>query len=104
MAEVKPGPAYVKRLKQVLKTALARMKIHAEVHVEDVPGLPLKRVYVVAKEFSKLRGGERHDIVWRILEEDFSRDERFFISMIATLTPDEYEEYTFGVEGDSASQ
>jgi stress-induced morphogen len=102
MAELKPGPAFVRRLKQVLKPSLARMKIHADVHVEDVEGLPLKRVYVVAKEFARLRGGERHDIVWRILEEDLSRDERFFISMVATLTPDEYKEYTFGAEGDSA--
>jgi stress-induced morphogen len=78
------------------------VKIRADVHIEAVPGLPLKRVYVVSKDFKKLRGGERHDLVWRIVDEGFSRDERFAISMIATVTPEEYDEYHFGAEGHSA--
>lgn len=91
MSEVATAAPFEVRLADVLHEDLRKAGIHAEVETERVPDLDLYRVLVTAPEFRSLWSSERQDLVWRIVDHHFSRDEQFRISSIYTLTPDELE-------------
>lgn len=77
------------RLRRALKQGLAVGGIRATARIEHVPGLNLHRVLVTAKEFDKLEPSERQNLVWRIIDQQFSSDEQLQIAIVLTLTPDE---------------
>jgi hypothetical protein len=57
-----------------------------------VKGTRLIRVFVVTDTFAKLRASERQDLVWRIIDRQFSPDEQLRVSMVYTVTPEELPE------------
>ena len=77
------------RLRRALKQGLAVGGIRATARIEHVQGLRLHRVLVTAKEFDKLDPSERQNLVWRIIDQQFSQEEQLQIAMVLTLTPDE---------------
>ena len=85
------GTSLEERVVEALREGLGRLGIPAEVEAERVPDVEFSRVYVTAPAFANLWYSERQDLVWRILDEHFSRDEQFHISGIHTMTPDELE-------------
>ena len=59
------------------------------IETEPLKGTKVFRVTLIAKGFEKIWLTERQDIVWRILQESFTKEERFRISMVVTLAPTE---------------
>lgn len=82
-----------KSIAQKLKKEIRRVfQIHGlkvQVRFELVPKTKFWRIYVVAPVFKRMMFFERQDYVWRIAQDVLSRDERFCISMIVTLSPRE---------------
>lgn len=91
MAKVKHTPPFLDRLKSALVGDLKGSGIRAEVRAEPVPTTKLYRVAVLAPKFKVMAHSERQNFVWRIAERALSPDELLRISMILTLTPDEFE-------------
>lgn len=90
MAKIKsPGRSFTSRLVDAIRNGLAAAGIAAQVRTEPIRGTKLHRVYATAPAFKKLQHSERQGLVWRIVDASFPSDERFRISMIRTLTPDE---------------
>ena len=77
------------RLRRALTQGLAVGGIQATARIEHIQGLKLHRVLVTAKEFDKLEPSERQNLVWRIIDKEFSAEEQLQITMVLTLTPDE---------------
>ena len=78
-----------RRLHDDLIQGLQTAGIAAKVDIERVQGTKLHRVFVVADAFAKLRPAERQDLVWRIVDQSLTADERLRISMIFTVTKSE---------------
>jgi len=89
MAKVGARNGLAARLAQSIRDGLKTAGIEAQVDTEPVKGTRLIRVFVVTDTFAKLRASERQDIVWRIIDRQFSPDEQLRVSMIYTATPDE---------------
>ena len=47
------------------------------------------QLLVTAKGFGELEFTERQDLVWRMMDREFTADEQLRISMILTMPPDE---------------
>jgi len=77
------------RLKRALQEGLRVAGIRATVVTEPIPRTKLHRVLVKSAGFGSLAFTERQDLVWRIVDRQFSADEQLRISMILTMTPDE---------------
>ncbi len=77
------------RLRDVLIQGLDTAGIEARVDIERVQGTRLHRVFVIADAFAKLRPLERQDLVWRIIDQSLTPDERLQVSMIYTVTESE---------------
>jgi acid stress-induced BolA-like protein IbaG/YrbA len=69
---------------------LRRVGIRAEVDSEPVRKTKLYRFFVVSEKFKRMSYSERQKVVWRIVERALSEAKLERISMIVTLTPDEY--------------
>ena len=92
MAEVAAPPqAFAERLLEALKQGLAKVGISAEIEVEPVPTTLLHRVLVVSPQWGNLSFSDRQEVVWRVLDHAFPRDEHLYVSSIWTMTPDEME-------------
>jgi stress-induced morphogen len=78
-----------KEIPSALKKGLEVGGLKAKIKVEQIKGTKLFRVEVISSQFAALRPSERQDLVWRILGEELSREERFHISRVSTFTPDE---------------
>ena len=90
MARVVARNHFAARLKDAVIADLKRAGIHASVDTQPIRGTRLHRVYVVAKQFGKLRPTERQDLIWRIVDQHLKPDEQLRISMILTVTPAEW--------------
>ncbi len=84
------APAFVTKLTAALRDRLEHAGIKAEIKSEPVETTNLYRFFVLASAFEKMKPSERQSIVWRVAEENLSKDEQFLISMILTLSPKEY--------------
>jgi hypothetical protein len=82
---------FAERLVQALRDGLEKVGIEAEIETEPVRGTLLVRAGVVSPQWEPLTYGDRQEVVWRIADRFFSRDEQLHISSIWTLTPDEME-------------
>ena len=80
---------FKKRLKDILVSSLKEGGIDAAVKIEPVLLTKLHRVLVTARNFKDMSSSERQNLVWRILDGEFSPEEQLRISMILTLTPEE---------------
>jgi hypothetical protein len=90
MAKVKSASkSFAGRLVETIRDGLAGVGIAAQVRTEPIRGTKLHRVYATSPGFKKLQHSERQGLVWRIVDASFPSDERFRISMIRTLTPEE---------------
>lgn len=90
MAVNKP-PAFVRRLKDALTKDLGTAGIRrSKIDFEPVPSTKLYRFVVLAKGFEDMAHTERQDLVWRIADRVLDQDEQLRISMILTMTSDEY--------------
>jgi 4'-phosphopantetheinyl transferase EntD len=78
-------------LANVLRDGLRKVGIDAEVDTEAVPDTLLHRAIALSSQWERLSYGDRQEVVWRILDTAFSRDEQLHISSVTTLTPDELE-------------
>jgi acid stress-induced BolA-like protein IbaG/YrbA len=81
--------ALVDQIKLVLVHHLKEVGIQVKVTTEPVPLTKLRRVMVISQQFAKMRQSERQDLVWRIVTESLTYEQRLRISMIVTLTPNE---------------
>ena len=91
MADVNGPPEFVLRLKDALAKNLRMVGIHrSKIEFESVPRTKLHRFVVLAKGFEGMGHTERQDLVWRIADRVLSKDEQLCISMILTMTSDEY--------------
>jgi len=88
VATVKTQP-FAQRLKKALSDGLKAAMIDAKIETERVPTTKLHRAMIVAKQFKHLNYSERQDLVWRIIDENFPKEERFHVGTIMTMTPDE---------------
>ncbi len=82
-------PGLGSRLREVLEHGFRQLGMNATVETEMVPNLDLLRIHVVAPEFENLWYSERQELAWRILDQEFTKDELFAVSGIYTSTPDE---------------
>jgi hypothetical protein len=85
-----PAGSFDTRLRKAILKGLGQAGIDAKVETEPVPTTKLHRVLITARQFKQLRPSERQDLVWRIVGASFAPDEQLRISMIITLTPDEF--------------
>jgi hypothetical protein len=84
------SPKFLKHLRDALVDELEKAGIRdVAVKTEPVRATRLHRVLVEAGGFKHLRPSERQDLVWRIADSVLQADERFRISIILTLTPEE---------------
>ncbi len=91
MADVNGTPEFVLKLKDALAKNLRKVGIlRGKIEFEPVPGTKLYRFVVLAKSFEDMGHTERQDLVWRIADRVLSKDEQLCISMILTMTSDEY--------------
>lgn len=72
-------------LKRALVEGLGIAGISAEISIEPVPNTKLRRVIVYSDQFDNLEPLERQDLVWRIINREFTPDQQLLISMIMTL-------------------
>ena len=84
-----PISSFAGRLRRVLKEGLGEAGIRCRVQTERVPTTKLHRVLIMSDQFEKLRPSERQDLVWRIVDGAFGKEEQLHISMILTVTHDE---------------
>lgn len=84
-----PAAAFGERLKKALRQGLRSAGIRATIEAEPVQRTKLQRVLVKSGAFEDLAFTERQDLVWRIVDREFSADEQLLISMILTMTPTE---------------
>jgi hypothetical protein len=75
-----------------LKDGLRALRIEADISSEPVRGTTLIRFFAVAKKFKKMDYSERQMVVWRIVQEVLTPARLRRISMIMTLTPEEFAE------------
>lgn len=80
------------RLESTLGDGLKSVGIEVQVEVESIPTTRLARAMVVSPQWSHLAQLERQEVVWRIVDRQFTRDEQLLIGSIWTLTPDELED------------
>jgi len=79
------------RLEVALREGLERVGITAKVETERVPDTRLHRALVTSPQWQHLGHMDRLEVVWRIVDHAFTRDEQLYISSIWALTPDEIE-------------
>jgi hypothetical protein len=90
MAKIKVQDKLPGRVASVLEKDLKAAGFSVEaIETEPIKGTKLFRVTLIAKGFEKIWVTERQDIVWRILQESFTKAERLRISMVVTLAPSE---------------
>jgi hypothetical protein len=77
------------RIRRVLLDGLKTAGIKARIFIEPLQRTRLHRVTVISSEFGQLRPTERQDLIWRIINQEFSPEEQLQISMIVTLSPHE---------------
>jgi hypothetical protein len=88
--KAKPRTSLATRVAAALKSGLKLAGFAVEqIETQPIRGTKLFRVTLVAKGFEKLWTTERQDLVWRILNQSFNREEQLQISMIITLSPGE---------------
>ena len=91
MADLNGPPEFVLKLKDALAKNLRSVGIQrSKIEFESVPSTKLYRFVVLAKGFEDMGHTERQDLVWRIADRVLSKDEQLCISMILTMTSDEY--------------
>ena len=73
-----------------LKNQLNSVGIEAQVTRENIEGVPMSRIFVVAEKFHALQPSERQSLVWRIAERVVPYPGSLKITAIYTLTPDNY--------------
>jgi stress-induced morphogen len=77
---------FLKKLKTTLTAGLGKAGIELEDYsTEPIKGTKLHRVILIADAFDRMTFSERHDLVWRIVDQAFSPDDQLRISMIAAL-------------------
>lgn len=92
MSQIVVEPStFAERVRTALVDGLHRVGIAAEVDIEPVPTTLLHRAMVVSSQWSEMDYMDRQEVVWRILDTAFSRDEQIHISTVTTLTPEELE-------------
>lgn len=93
MAKVETRPnAFKEQVCQALKEGLKTAGIRsAQVRSEPIPHTKMHRFFVFAKGFENLRPSERQDLVWRAVNREIPRDDQLRISMVLTMTPEEFE-------------
>jgi hypothetical protein len=92
MAQVIAAPSgFGERLQSVIENGLRSRNIDATVEIEHVPDVDMFRVLVTTPKFRNLWGSERQGLIWRIIEDAFSREEQYRISGVFALTPKEME-------------
>lgn len=84
-----PTPRFVGVLADTIKDTLGTLRIKCEIRWERVTGTNLVRIFVISKQFRKMRHSERQNLVWRIAENTLTEAQLYKISMILTLSPDE---------------
>jgi hypothetical protein len=90
MAKIKVQDKLPGRVASVLEKDLKAAGFSVEaIETEPIKRTKLFRVTLIAKGFEKIWVTERQDIVWRILQESFTKAERLRISMVVTLAPSE---------------
>ena len=83
-------PRWVDTLAEEVIDALKVVRMDCEFLWEPVPGTRLIRIYVISKGFKNLGFSERQSVLWRIAQGVLTESQLAKISMILTLTPDEY--------------
>jgi hypothetical protein len=79
----------IKRLKASVVAGLRDYGIKAEADLEP-SGLPGRyRLYVVSKDFAKLREAERQDVLWRVIKDRWTREDQLRITLSLALTEKE---------------
>jgi acid stress-induced BolA-like protein IbaG/YrbA len=92
MSEVVVAPeAFDQRLELALRQGLEQLGIQAEVETEPVRTTRLYRAMVTSPQWEELGYMDRQEVVWRILDRYFTRDEQLHVASVTTLTPDEVE-------------
>jgi hypothetical protein len=86
---IERGVAFADRLQEALREGLAQRGIRAEVTAERVPTTRLHRAVVAARQFRHMPFSERQEVVWTILRDRFTPEERLQVSIVHTLTPAE---------------
>ena len=86
-----PVENFGERLEEALRDGLRKVGIEAEVETQPVPTTLLHRAIVVSPQFRELGYMDRQEVIWRILDQFFSRDDQLYISSVWTMTPAEME-------------
>jgi hypothetical protein len=84
------NPAFVQKLSSQLRSQLEANGLTAEVKFETVMGTKMFRFYVISDGFADMIHSERQSLVWRIADQALEPSEAIKISMIMTLTRDEF--------------
>ena len=80
-------------LQQVLAEGLRDVGLEVTVRVEPIPETRLHRVFVITSQRDRLKPSEWQNVLWRIIHHRLGEDAEFRISMILTLTPEDWETY-----------
>jgi acid stress-induced BolA-like protein IbaG/YrbA len=84
------SPAFVQTLANQLRSQLQENGLLADLRVEQVTGTKMFRFYVVSDGFADMIHSERQSLVWRIVDQVLEPSEAIKISMIMTLTKEEF--------------
>lgn len=85
-------PTFVQTLADALVRNLKDAGIDCEVRQEPVQGTKMYRFFVVAEGFKAMQHSERQTVVWRIVDKSLQPSDAVKVSMIMTLTPEEFGE------------
>jgi hypothetical protein len=84
-------PSHLTRFRAYLISELRKVGVQPQVSIEPVGRTKLHRLTVVAPEFEDMLHSERQSLVWRMADEALKAEEKFTISMILTLAPEDVE-------------
>lgn len=85
-------PTFVQTLTDTLERNLREAGIDCKVRQEPVQGTKMYRFFVVAEGFKQMQHSERQTVVWRIVDKAIQPSDAVKVSMIMTLTPEEFGE------------
>jgi|GEM_PF-5619796 len=85
------SPKFLHKLETEILGELGKVGISARIITEPVRSTKLHRVCVLSDKFKHMKPSERQDLIWRIAGNALSKEEQMRISMILTLTQDEFE-------------
>lgn len=86
----KTSPKFLHKLESAISDELGKVGISARIITEPVRSTKLHRVCVLADKFRNMKPSERQNLIWRIADTALNREEQMRISMILTLTPEEF--------------